>query len=114
MGNGTPREELAKRDDPSFTWFCKGLILAIPYGASMGGIATLTGTPPNLVFVSVFASEFPDAPVVDYNKWISFAYPISFLIMIIGWHVLVLMYARQRCSRVNKRTSSLKIFFDLY
>jgi sodium-dependent dicarboxylate transporter 2/3/5 len=32
---------------------CKGLSLAIAYGCNIGGIATLTGTPPNLVFKGI-------------------------------------------------------------
>ena len=73
-----------------------GLILSIPYGASIGGIATLTGTPPNLVFKAAFEQAFPDAPGVDYGTWMGFAYPISLMVVLAGWHILVIMYARRR------------------
>lgn len=81
------------QDTAQFKWFCKGLILSIPYGASIGGIATLTGTPPNLVFKAAFETAFPNAPTIDFAKWISFSYPISLLVVLFGWHILVLMYA---------------------
>ena len=39
---------LRKKDD-ELTKFGKGLALSVAYGANAGGIATLTGTPPNLI-----------------------------------------------------------------
>ena len=73
-----------------------GLILTVPYGASIGGIATLTGTPPNLVFKAAFETAFPKGPTVDFATWISFSYPISLLLVLAGWHILVIVYARRR------------------
>lgn len=87
-------KDLSKHDTPQFTWFCKGLILSIPYGASIGGIATLTGTPPNLVFKAFYDEYFPRGPSVDFGKWMAFCYPISLMVVLMGWHILVLMYAR--------------------
>ena len=80
----------------NFLYIYPGLILSIPYGASMGGIATLTGTPPNLVFKQNFEKFYANGPTVDFGKWMAFCYPISFLLVVVGWHVLVLMYARSR------------------
>lgn len=37
-------------DDIQYKRLCKGLSLSIAYAANTGGIATLTGTPPNMVF----------------------------------------------------------------
>ncbi|KAL5262736.1 hypothetical protein ACHWQZ_G008214 [Mnemiopsis leidyi] len=97
VAEALPEEEegaVEEADLPQFVWFCKGLILSIPYGASMGGIATLTGTPPNLVFKQNFEKFYANGPTVDFGKWMAFCYPISFLLVVVGWHVLVLMYAR--------------------
>ncbi len=38
------------------------ILLSIAYSASIGGIATLIGTPPNLAFIKIFSITFPKAP----------------------------------------------------
>lgn len=40
--------------------FATGVFLGIAYAASIGGVATLIGTPPNLVFLRIFEQKFPE------------------------------------------------------
>lgn len=53
------------------------LLLGIAYAASMGGAATLVGTPPNLVLVRTFEQTFPNAPAISFGIWIIMALPLS-------------------------------------
>ncbi len=55
------------------------LLLGIAYGASVGGIATPVGTPPNLVFMQAFEEHFGTAPT--FLEWMRTALPIT-LVMI--------------------------------
>ncbi|MCD6419049.1 anion permease [bacterium] len=55
------------------THFAKSLFLGIAYGASVGGIATLVGTPPNIVLAGQMRNIFPDASAFGssgLSKWI--------------------------------------------
>ena len=49
--------------------YTKGLLLSIAYASSIGGIATLTGTGPNLVFSGAITKIFPNAPEISFTKW---------------------------------------------
>ena len=40
---------IGKKREAEIKRFGKGLALSVAYGANAGGIATLTGTPPNLI-----------------------------------------------------------------
>jgi len=70
------------------------LMLGIAYSASVGGMATLVGTPPNLVFAQQFHIQFPEAPFVTFAEWMKFGLPVSFVFLFIIWGVLVGMYTR--------------------
>ena len=74
--------------------FSKCLMLSIAYGCSIGGIATLIGTPPNLAFVRIFKISFPEAPMISFGNWMIFALPISILMLIIVWFLLTKVYFR--------------------
>lgn len=58
------------------------ILLAIAYSCSIGGIATLIGTPPNLVMVKTLEVLFPDSPSISFGNWMILALPISFLMLI--------------------------------
>lgn len=68
------------------TIFGKALMLAIAYSASIGGIATLIGTPPNLVLAGILEDHFNIE--LTFSKWIVFGLPISILLLIICWNYL--------------------------
>jgi len=63
--------------------FGKALMLAIGYSATIGGISTLIGTPPNLVFAGVFNELFNIE--ITFSQWIVFGLPISILLLFICW-----------------------------
>jgi sodium-dependent dicarboxylate transporter 2/3/5 len=67
----------------------KSLMLAIAYSASIGGITTLIGTPPNLVFVGILKSNFPGAPDISFIQWMLFALPFAIIFLPIAWFYLV-------------------------
>ena len=66
--------------------FGKALMLAIAYSASIGGVATLIGTPPNLVFAG-YMSEVYDVEI-SFWQWFQFGIPISLLLLTISWFYL--------------------------
>ncbi len=73
--------------------YATGVFLAIAYSASIGGIATLVGTPPNLVLVRMLSIHFPHAPEISFAQWMLFALPVSLLLLLFTWGYLSLVYA---------------------
>jgi sodium-dependent dicarboxylate transporter 2/3/5 len=69
-----------------------GLLLGVAYSASIGGVATLVGTPPNLSFARIFQIMFPTAPEVSFSTWFIFALPLTVIIFVIVWLYLYLIY----------------------
>jgi solute carrier family 13 (sodium-dependent dicarboxylate transporter), member 2/3/5 len=74
--------------------FSKTLMLSIAYGCSLGGIATLIGTPPNLAFSRIVRITFPDSPVISFGNWMIFALPITVIMLFIVWILLTKVYYR--------------------
>jgi len=72
--------------------FSTGLLIGIAYAASIGGIATLIGTPPNLAFSKIFATSFPQAPEITFAGWFVFGLPFTIVFLLIAWWLLVLMF----------------------
>lgn len=76
------------RDNPrteidEHTEFGKALMLAIAYSASIGGMATLIGTPPNLVLAGVVKEMY--GIEISFLRWMLFGLPVSLLLLIICW-----------------------------
>tara|TARA_R110002050_G_scaffold223672_2_gene359544 strand:+ start:16124 stop:17590 length:1467 start_codon:yes stop_codon:yes gene_type:complete len=63
--------------------FGKALMLAIAYSASIGGFATLIGTPPNLILAGVISEIY--SYEITFFQWFMFGLPISVLMLFICW-----------------------------
>ncbi len=71
-----------------------GLLIGIAYAASIGGVATLIGTPPNLSFSRILKIYFPASPEITFAGWFVFGFPFALIFLFIAWRLLVWMYAR--------------------
>lgn len=63
--------------------FEKALMLGIAYAASIGGVATIIGTPPNLVFVGVLEETFQSQ--ITFLQWMLMGLPISAALLLLCW-----------------------------
>ena len=59
-----------------------GVLLMIAYGASIGGMATLIGTPPNLL-VAGFLERLAGVRVT-FTGWLAFGLPIAFTLLVVS------------------------------
>ncbi len=59
------------------------LMLCIGYSASIGGVATLIGTPPNIIFAG--AAEELFGVTIGFAQWMAYGLPISIVFMLIAW-----------------------------
>jgi sodium-dependent dicarboxylate transporter 2/3/5 len=71
-----------------------GMLLAIAYGASIGGTATIVGTPPNLFFVRILENRFPDADPIGFGQWMLLGLPLSVAFLVIVWLLLTRVFFR--------------------
>lgn len=66
--------------------FERALLLGIAYGASIGGVATLIGTPPN----ALMAAWLRDAAGIEigFGHWMAVGLPLSLLMLTAAWLLL--------------------------
>lgn len=81
-----PNDEAAEPKTRSFETI---LMLAIAYGCSLGGTATLIGTPPNLVFAGIYRKFFQTQPEIYFSKWMMLILPLSVLLVSVVYLYLV-------------------------
>ncbi len=78
--------------EKSVSKYATGVLLAIAYSASVGGITTLVGSPTNLVYPQVMQTLFPDAEVISFTQWMGFAAPISIIMFGVVFLVIYLFF----------------------
>jgi len=74
--------------------FTVALMLGIAYACSLGGMATLVGTPPNLSFARIFEITFPNAEPIAFGQWLVMALPITIILLTIVWLLLTRVFFR--------------------
>lgn len=66
----------------------KAFLLGIAYAASIGGLATLIGTPTNMIFIAQFDNIFPDEKAVTFLQWFTYGLPLSALMLAACYGIL--------------------------
>ena len=67
--------------------FGKALMLGIAYSASLGGISTLIGTPPNTLLAGAIDTTY--GINLSFARWMLFGVPIAWTFILIAWVYLV-------------------------
>jgi sodium-dependent dicarboxylate transporter 2/3/5 len=62
------------------------LLLGLAYGASIGGVATLVGTPTNVFMVGFLQSEY--GIEIPFVRWMMIGLPATIILLPIGWFML--------------------------
>jgi sodium-dependent dicarboxylate transporter 2/3/5 len=81
--------------------FRVALMLGIAYAASIGGIGTKIGTPPNIVFAATLKSLFPNAPEIGFLQWMVVGVPLVVIFTPIAWLYLTRIALPVRIKRLH-------------
>jgi sodium-dependent dicarboxylate transporter 2/3/5 len=74
--------------------FGAGLMLGIAYAASIGGMATLIGTPPNVIFAGQVRQLFPELGEVGFLRWMLVGVPLAGVYLLLTWLYLAFVVMR--------------------
>jgi len=83
-------EMQGNRPDRSVANFGTCLMLGIAYAANIGGVGTLVGTFPNLVFAGMFKKHFPGGPEITFVEWMKIGLPFAVVFIPVMWAYMVM------------------------
>ena len=92
--------EHAKRYDDSFG---KSLMLGIAYAASIGGLATIIGSPPNGILVSFLREQISDdyKRSISFAQWVRVGLPLATVFLPVTWILLTRVIYPSRIKRIE-------------
>ncbi|XP_019216412.1 solute carrier family 13 member 1 [Oreochromis niloticus] len=64
---------------------CKAMCIGIAYSSNIGGITTLPGTSPNLIFAEHLNRVYPDCNSINFANWLLLCLPISVIMLLLTW-----------------------------
>ena len=72
--------------DPNISAFGVCLVLSIAWAASMGGLGTLLGSPPNAIVAGYASDEL--GRTIGFLEWMMLGVPLAFIFIIIAWFLM--------------------------
>lgn len=81
--------------------FAAAILLGLAFSATIGGMATPVGTPPNMYFFKAYKEAFPDVNDLNFLKWASIGFPLSALFLVATFFVLRFYYLRKKVVITN-------------
>ena len=99
--------DMSSKDRKSFE---VALLLGIAYAATIGGMSTLVGTAPNIIFAG-FMKETYDIEI-SFIDWMRLAVPLSFIMLIASWYALTSIVYPVNFQATEKTKIKLKSMLD--
>ncbi|WP_209332576.1 SLC13 family permease [Lunatimonas salinarum] len=65
----------------------RALMLGIAYSASIGGMATIIGTPTNIILVGVIRKTY--GIEIGFSEWMMIGLPVAIVLLVVCWYFLV-------------------------
>ncbi|MCE6957558.1 DASS family sodium-coupled anion symporter, partial [Cereibacter sphaeroides] len=79
--------------------FGTALMLGVAYAATIGGIGTLIGTPPNAIFAACVAEAH--GIEIGFAEWAAVGMPVAALLLLTAWAVLAFVTPRVGTARLH-------------
>lgn len=86
------KEGLAVDTTPGEFKFATALMLGVAFAASIGGMGTPIGTPPNIIFMSMAKQMFPNAPTLSFLDFTKFGLIFIVLFLPFTWFMLTSVF----------------------
>ena len=86
--------------------FSLSLMLGIAYSANIGGISTIIGTPPNVVFAG-YARELLNTDI-DFSRWMLIGIPISGALLMLTYLLLTKILYRSRLGKMDSVSKQIE------
>lgn len=90
--------------------FRKALMLGVAYACSIGGVATVVGTPTNAIFLGYLQQEYQES--ISFWKWFVFAFPFAVILLIACWFLLIWLYPPEKNTRGREYREMLRAELD--
>lgn len=88
--SGLMRKNGGEEDGARHSRMATGLMLLLAYGASIGGLGTPIGTPPNLIGIGMIRQQLDVE--ISFVQWMMFAVPATLIMFVVLYFVVILLY----------------------
>lgn len=93
-----------------FNHFAISLMLGIAYAANIGGLATIIGTPPNVVFVG-YAEELLQIEI-GFSDWMLVGVPVSMVLLTLTYFMLTQVIHKNKLGKMSEAESVINQEFN--
>uniref|UniRef100_A0A8C7X8J9 Solute carrier family 13 member 1 n=1 Tax=Oryzias sinensis TaxID=183150 RepID=A0A8C7X8J9_9TELE len=96
---------------------CKAMSIGIAYSSNIGGITTIPGTSPNLIFSEYLNQVYPECNSINFGNWLLLCLPISILMLFLTWIWLYWLFIGSECHKgqhSEKEMSAKRVIEEEY
>lgn len=86
--------------------FALGLMLSVGYAATLGGLATIIGTPPNVVFIGLL-NKF-NGQQISFGQWMLIGVPVATLLLICNYLIVTKILFPNKIDKIKGSDQLIK------